>query len=214
MTLTEAETVSLPLEVKTTGAIGTFEGYGAIFGNVDRDGDQILPGAFELSLKERTPVLLWQHNSQEPIGRFDTVREDARGLFVKGRLLQHGRGLEAYDLLKMGALDGLSIGFVVKEAYRHPKTGVRQIKRADCMEISLVTFPANDLARVQSVKSVAGVRTERDFERFLRLHGFSKKQSKAITSRGFRKSIAEEVEDAGLVSQMHDRLRVHRPQAH
>ncbi|WP_417464582.1 HK97 family phage prohead protease [Kordiimonas sp.] len=131
----------LPLEVKTgpkigddtaPGEAGTFEGYGAIFGNVDRDGDVVEPGAFAESLKARMPVLLWQHDTKAPIGRFDEVREDEKGLYVKGRLSMQGRGAEAYELLRMGALDGLSIGFITREATRDAATGTRRISKADC----------------------------------------------------------------------------------
>ncbi len=188
----ERTIIDLPLEVKADGAPGSFEGYGAVFGNTDRDGDVVEKGAFGESLKVRMPALLWQHNAKEPIGRFDLVKEDKKGLFVKGRLSMSGKGKEAYDLLKLGALNGLSIGFVTKEALRNRATGTRTIKRAELMEVSLVTFPANELARVNTVKasgsmlSADGIETPRDFERLLREHGFSRSRAKAITAKGFR----------------------------
>ncbi len=191
----------LPLEVKTgpkigdetaAGEAGTFEGYGAIFGNVDRDGDVVEPGAFAESLKARMPVLLWQHDTKAPIGRFEEVREDEKGLYVKGRLSMQGRGAEAYELLRMGALDGLSIGFITREATRDAATGTRRISKADLMEVSLVTFPANDLARTHSVKSAVGGASgpslpddPRAFERFLRDYGFSRTRARTITAKGF-----------------------------
>lgn len=202
MDMSKRTVIDLPLEVKAGGLPGEFEGYGAVFGNTDRDGDVVAKGAFIESLKARLPALLWQHNAREPIGRFDVVREDERGLFVKGRLAQSGRGAEAYELLKMGALNGLSIGFVAKEAMRNSAAGTRTIKRADLMEVSLVTFPANELARVQTVKqrnatmnldtdfethhSTGDINDPRTFERFLREQGFSRSRAKAITSKGFR----------------------------
>lgn len=195
--------INLPLEVKAGGLPGEFEGYGAVFGNTDRDGDVVAKGAFTDSLKTRLPALLWQHNAKEPIGRFDVVREDARGLFVKGRLAQSGRGAEAYELLKMGALNGLSIGFVTKEAMRNSAAGTRTIKRADLMEVSLVTFPANELARVQTVKQgtermctsfeTGDINDPRTFERFLREQGFSRNRAKAITAKGFKRPQSEDV---------------------
>lgn len=188
----ERTVIDLPLEVKAGGLPGEFEGYGAVFGNTDRDGDVVERGAFIESLKARLPALLWQHNPKEPIGRFDVVREDERGLFVKGRLAQSGRGAEAYELLKMGALNGLSIGFVTKEAMRNSAAGTRTIKRADLMEVSLVTFPANELARVQTVKqsdarlTANHIETPQSFEAMLYDNGFSRKRAKAITARGFK----------------------------
>jgi len=194
-----AQEMQIPLEVKAEGPLGTFEGYGSVFGNRDRDGDIVLKGAFTESLKAGLPALLWQHDQKSPIGRFDVVREDKRGLYVKGRLSMKGRGAEAYDLLKMGALNGLSIGFVTKEASRDAASGARTIMKADLMEVSLVTFPANELARVEAVKSQtkefgqmettefdgepSDVRT---FERMLRGNGFSRSRAKAITAKGFR----------------------------
>ncbi|MBL4837001.1 MAG: HK97 family phage prohead protease, partial [Kordiimonadaceae bacterium] len=109
----------LSIEIKSDGDdLGTFSGYGSIFGNKDRDGDIVAKGAFKKSLGKALPALLWQHDQKEPIGRFDEVREDEKGLFVRGRLVLQGRGLQAYELLKVGALKGLSIGFVTKEASR------------------------------------------------------------------------------------------------
>jgi|GEM_PF-2010246 len=205
------EVTSVPLELKAAGDAGgengTFEGYGAIFGNLDRDGDVVSRGAFSESLKGRMPALLWQHNAKEPIGRFDVVREDKKGLYVKGRLSMEGRGREAYELLKMGALDGLSIGFVTREASRNAATGTRTITKADLMEISLVTFPANELARVTGVKSTdyQDLETPRDFERMLRAHGFSRSRAKAITAKGFGGSRlygGKELDVAEAVSQI------------
>jgi len=189
-----ADKLCLPLEIKAEDgdtAPGSFEGYGSVFGNRDRDGDIVAPGAFTDSLKSRLPALLWQHDQKAPIGTFDEVREDARGLYVKGRLAMSGRGKEAYDLLKMGALNGLSIGFVSKEASRDPATGVRNIHKADLMEVSLVTFPANELARVADVKSGfdmddGTINGARSFERLLRNNGFSRSRAKAITAKGFK----------------------------
>lgn len=189
--------MSLPLEIKADGTTGSFEGYGAIFGNKDRDGDIVARGAFTESLKAGMPALLWQHDQKAPIGRFDAVREDDKGLFVKGKLVMQGRGLEAYELLKMGALNGLSIGFVTKEASRDPATNTRTISKADLMEISLVTFPANELARVSNVKAALSTSEEtsmfetpisdaRSFERMLRDNGFSRSRAKAITAKGFK----------------------------
>lgn len=142
---------SMPLELKAGGSEGTFEGYGAIFGNVDRDGDTVARGAFAESLKARLPMLLWQHDTKAPIGRFDEVREDERGLYVRGRLSMSGRGAEAYELLKMGALDGLSIGFVTREATRDSATGTRTILKADC-GLGLWCFARMALSRCRRVQ--------------------------------------------------------------
>jgi len=137
---------------------GEFEGYGSIFGNTDLGNDVIQKGAFKRSLRKRGPKkvkLLYQHKTDMPIGVFDEIREDDKGLFVKGRLaLETQAGREAYELMKMGALDGLSIGFKVDpKGYSYERrTKKRVIEEVDLMEVSLVTFPMNPKAMVRSVK--------------------------------------------------------------
>lgn len=135
---------------------GCFSGYASVFDYVDEQKDRVMPGAFQKSLKdtEKMPKMLWQHNVQEPIGIWKVVREDARGLYVEGRLLLDlQRGREAYTLLKKGIVTGLSIGCqVVEAAYCHQEC-VRELKEVSLMEISLVTFAANQHAKVLAVKS-------------------------------------------------------------
>ncbi|MFC3051640.1 HK97 family phage prohead protease [Kordiimonas pumila] len=202
---TATKQVALPLHVKAGDMPGTFEGYGAVFHNRDRDGDIIAPGAFRESLKGGMPALLWQHDQKAPIGRFNDVREDEKGLFVKGQLAMTGRGAEAYDLLKMGALNGLSIGFVTKEASRDPASATRTITKADLMEVSLVTFPANDMARISAVKSAIlnPADSERGFERMLRDNGFSRTRAKAITAKGFKATDLETLEHGEIAEMVH-----------
>lgn len=137
---------------------GSFEGYGSVFGNKDLGNDVIEKGAFAQSLKKKKPhmvKLLYQHKSDMPIGVFDELREDDHGLYIKGRLaLKTQAGAEAYELLKMGALDGLSIGFRVNpdQVSYDKRNNKRLIKEVDLMEVSLVTFPMNPKATVRSVK--------------------------------------------------------------
>ena len=137
---------------------GEFEGYGSILGNTDLGNDVIQKGAFKRSLRKRGPKqvkLLYQHKTDMPIGVFDEIREDEKGLYVKGRLaLQTQTGREAYELMKMGALDGLSIGFKVDpKGYTYERRSKKRvIDEVDLMEVSLVTFPMNPKAYVRSVK--------------------------------------------------------------
>ena len=137
---------------------GRFEGYGSVFGNKDLGNDVIEKGAFAKSIRRRKAKgvkLLYQHKSDMPIGVFDEIKEDDHGLVVKGRLaLKTQAGAEAYELLKMGALDGLSIGFRVnpQEVSYDKRANKRIIKEVDLMEVSLVTFPMNPQATVRSVK--------------------------------------------------------------
>ena len=137
---------------------GYFEGYGSVFDNTDLGNDVIKKGAFKKSVRKRGLKgikLLYQHKTDMPIGVFDSIKEDDHGLYVKGRLaLKTTAGRDAYELLKMGALDGLSIGFrATPKGYSYDKRKkTRIIEEVDLMEVSLVTFPMNPQAKIQSVK--------------------------------------------------------------
>jgi HK97 family phage prohead protease len=138
---------------------GSFEGYASIFEAPDSQGDVVDPTAFDGSLKSwqakrRMPAMLWQHDAGEPIGVWLDIRIDAVGLKVRGRLLLTVKGgAEAYEHLKAGSIDGLSIGYQTVEAVRDRRTGLRRLTKIQLWEVSLVTFPANDDARVGAVKS-------------------------------------------------------------
>jgi HK97 family phage prohead protease len=177
-------------EIKAVNDDGSFEGYGSVFGNVDFGGDVISKGAFADSIKSMKsngtmPALLWQHKQSEPIGVYTEVREDETGLYVKGKLaLKTVRGSEAYELMKMKALNGLSIGFVSQNDTVDYKTNVRTISKADLWEVSIVTFPMNDKARVSSVKSIDDIKNLADAENFLRESGgLSKSEATGLISR-------------------------------
>lgn len=175
------------------GETRTFEGYGSVFGVLDSYADIVAPGAFKRSLKEaksagRMPALLWQHDPSSPIGVYESMGEDATGLYVKGRLSDTQLGREAYTLLKDGALSGLSIGFTTRKSKVDNESGVRTLTDVQLWETSLVTFPANDAARVTGVKAADGaLPTEREFERWLRREaGFTEAEAKTIIAKGFR----------------------------
>jgi HK97 family phage prohead protease len=152
----------VPLDVKALADNGEFEGYLSVFNNVDSYGEMVMPGAFTGSLvdgarKGRSVKLLWQHDTDRPIGVWKDLAEDKKGLYAKGQLLidDSVQAKEAYGLLKAGAVDGLSIGYRVIEAAPHPdKNNVLQLRKLDLMEGSIVTFPANDRAKVDSVKHI------------------------------------------------------------
>jgi len=179
------------LELKADDA-GGFEGYGAFFDNVDSDNDKIERGAFSKSLTARKPKMLWQHDPRDPIGVFDSVKEDGRGLYVKGRFANTLKAQEARDLVKMGAVDSMSIGYRTKQFLWDGD--VRVIKEVDLFEVSLVTIPANEQARLVSVKSLD---TAREVEDALRQIGFSQKQAMAFISGGW--GSVKSLRDAGEV---------------
>jgi HK97 family phage prohead protease len=186
------ETRSFALQIKSAGDDGSVEGYGSVFGVRDNYDDVIAAGAFVQSLKDHKsagtmPAMLWQHDSSEPIGVWTEMVEDAKGLRIKGKLaLDTVRGKEAHALLKMGALNGLSIGFVSKQWAYDRDTEVRTLTEIDLWEVSLVTFPANEKARVTNVKSADDLATPKDAERTLRDAGFSKSDATAFVSRVMR----------------------------
>jgi len=184
------------LEIKSLKESGEFEGYGSTFGGEpDAYGDVIAPGAYTESLakhkaKGTMPKLFWQHNSDEPIGKWLDANEDDHGLLMQGKLnMDVQRGREAYALLKAGDIDGLSIGYRIKEYSVDTENGVWTLEKLDLVEVSIVSVGANEHAVVQSVKAAkaahdlteklkAGDRlTEREFETWLKGLGFSNSQA-------------------------------------
>lgn len=176
-----------------------FEGYGAVFGNVDSYGDVIQKGAFKETIREAKatgnwPAMLLQHGGWQmsaddltPVGLWTDMEEDDTGLYLKGKLAPTARGIELHALMKMTprpAINGLSIGYVpikwkMRSSAEEPRRTLEQVK---LIEISPVTFPANGKARIQSAKGVHGPRLA---EKALRDAGFSASEAKAIVAKGF-----------------------------
>lgn len=136
------------------------EGYASLFAQADKGGDVVVKGAYAASLKALEAKggrvkMLWQHDPAQPIGIWDEVREDARGLYVKGRILSDvEKGREAAALIGAGAIDGLSIGYRTKRATKNDK-GQRLLNELELWEVSLVTFPMLPSARVAQAKGQA-----------------------------------------------------------
>ena len=130
---------------------GRFSGYASRFGQLDGGGDIVMPGAFTRTLTRRRDRIrmLWGHDPKEPVGVWETLREDASGLFVAGRLSPGvGRAEDLRRLIAAGALDGLSIGFRTVRATRDGGTGYRRLHELELFEISIVTFPMLEAARI------------------------------------------------------------------
>ena len=186
------ETRAYSLSIKAASEDGTIEGYGSVFGNVDEWDDIIAAGAFKNTIAAHKtagtmPAMLWQHESDAPLGVWTEMSEDANGLRIKGKLcLETEKGKEALALLKMSAINGLSIGFVSKEWTYNNDTNIRTLTDIDLWEVSLVTFPANKKARVTNVKSAGELNAPKDAERVLRESGFSKSDATAFVSRVMR----------------------------
>lgn len=175
------------LDIKKLSDEGEFEGYGAVFDNVDLTGDKIIHGAFRNTLIEKQPSeikMLFQHDPSLPVGKWTEMSEDSKGLYVKGKILTTiARGAEMIELLKEGVVDGLSIGFRTVKSMWEEGTEYRQLLDVDLWEISIVTFPANTRARVDAVKM-----TLRDAEHVLREGGMPSDFAKLVAKYGFEEA--------------------------
>lgn len=209
----EFKNVSLEWKADDQGVI---EGYGSVFDVVDQGGDIIAPGAFRQSLASgRKAKMLFQHDPSAVIGVWSTLEEDQKGLRVTGKMLTSVKaGAEAYELVKAGAIDGLSIGYrTIKSMDRN---GKRVIMQAELWEVSLVTFPMNEMARLDSVKAAEAFKDFRDgntaslkrnVEEYLREAGFSNAEAKAGASALASKIGAMREAGTGLVEGMAETLK-------
>lgn len=175
----------IKLAVADDAKDGAIEGYGAVFNLMDRGGDIILPGAFAKSLNELQSrggnvPMLWQHRTSEPIGVWNALSEDSYGLKVAGELiLDVPQASAARALLRRKAINGLSIGYITRDADIDRQTGVRRIKELELFEISLVTMPMMPEAIVSDVKAWFD---DKKCERAMRDAGLSIRESKIATS--------------------------------
>lgn len=188
---------AVELELKSLTDKGQFSGYGSVFNVVDKGGDIVAPGAFSESLGKwkksgRTVPVLWQHQTDQPIGAWDNLKEDDHGLLGDASLWldEAPYARLAHKGMQSKAITGLSIGYRVKDYSINQDTGVYTLQKLDLVEISVVTNPMNEDARIESVKSMleAGrLPTVREFEEFLREAGFSKSQAAAVANGGLVK---------------------------
>lgn len=151
------EKLHVHLDIKALADDGSFEGYASSFDNPDQGRDVMRKGAFKSSLAKRpanTIKMFRDHDPGQLVGVWTDLKEDARGLFAKGRLiLETVLGRETHALMKAGALDGLSIGFkTIKDSFDREKR-LRFLDDVDLREISIVAFPMNERATVTAIKS-------------------------------------------------------------
>ena len=185
---------------------GVIQGYGSIFGNKDQGGDIVVKGAFSNTLKERPSIkMFWGHDEKSvPIGVWEEAKEDAKGLMMKGRLfLDTERGREVHVALKNGAIDGLSIGYSIVKS-KNTKAGF-ELLELKLFEVSVVNFPMNEQATVETVKSISDAGGKKRFlEGILRDAGLSVKQAKhgasmlvdeVLIERDARNTTAEMADD-------------------
>lgn len=166
---------------------GVFSGYASVFGGVDSYGDTIAPGAYSKTLekRERPIQLRWNHYGGV-IGKWLSITEDEKGLFVEGQLTPgHSVAQDAYALLKHGAVNGMSIGYRPIEYEENVETGTRTLKEIELVEISIVETPADTMALIGNVKSaLEEAKTLKEIEAILRDVGrFSQVDAKTLVSR-------------------------------
>lgn len=177
----------------------TVSGYGSVFGVKDNGNDIVMPGAFRDSIASgRKPKMLWQHDPDQPIGAWDEIREDENGLYMKGRISKlAAKGAEVAALVKMGAIEGLSIGYRTNEYEMDVDEGIRKLTKLDLWETSVVTFPMNELANIYAMKSVddmSEAEIKRHLEKSLKEIKVSGTMAKAMAAGALegRKSVLRE----------------------
>lgn len=187
--------LSSALDLRSLDEEGAFEGYASVFDDTDHMRDKVAPGAFADTLAEhkrqgRLPPMLWQHDTSEPIGAWREMREDHRGLYVRGSLFIDDipKARQAHKLMRENVVTGLSIGFRAVSSRRDEKSGVRILTKIDLLEVSMVTFPALDSARIASIKALIAdgrLPEKRMLENLLRDAGFSRRQAKGLLAQGY-----------------------------
>lgn len=195
------QTLNFGLEIKALSDRG-FEGHGSVFGNRDFGGDIVAPGAFARTIAAHKrsgsmPAMFWMHQADQVAGAWTDVKEDDRGLYVRGELADTTLGNEMRALLKMKAVRGLSIGYRTIDA-DYDRDGNRILKEVELFEVSLVSLAMNPLAKVEAVKSKLTGSGEyvpdiREFEEILRDAGLSRKAARHVCAK---------VYDAGPSSEM------------
>ena len=155
---------SFKFELESADESGEFSGYAAVFGNKDSGGDIIEKGAFSKTIREdfdRIKILSQHTDCELPIGKPLELREDDKGLFIRGKISDTAKGRDIQTLMKDGVLNELSIGYDAVEFDYDSEQGVRRLKVIKLWEVSIVTWAMNDQAKIDEVKSlVEGLRTE------------------------------------------------------
>ena len=205
--------IDVPFEVKNIfdddadSDFFIFEGFASTFGNLDLVDDIVMPGAFSKSIEKSLPVILWQHNSNEPIGMTAEIKETHQGLFIRAKLPKDDSFVKnrVMPQLRIGSIKSMSIGFIVINQEIDLDDGrIRRLTEVDLKEVSSVTFPANEQAVITDVKKITvddvkEIKTRREFEKFLREAGLSKSAAEMVVSNKFNESLqGDPVDDLEL----------------
>lgn len=214
------EKLARPFSVKTTDDKGSFEGLGAVFDDLHPTSswalspewkDRILPGAFTKTITEHTkagtlPAMLYMHERGNVVGAWRTLEEGRDGLLVRGQVAEGARspsGETLHNLMKIGALNALSIGFRVRKQTLDQEKKVRDILDVEVSEISIVDVPGIHRARVTDVKS----QDHDALERLLRDAGLSPREAKALISGGMSALRADAQHDEVLTTDILEGLK-------
>ena len=199
------------IKFSSDGKVGVFEGYASVFDVIDSDGDIIKPGAYKkaLSSQSRQVGMFFNHQTWEmPVGKWQSLEEDSNGLIVVGELTP---GLSVSNDLRAAmehkTVEGLSVGFtVMKDDYTIIDTG-RAFNNVQALrEISICTFPANEQATIESMKSMESITTIRDVEHWLRdSAGLSKSQALGFIAR-FKSAVRSDSE-GGEITALLERIK-------
>ena len=166
----------------------TFSCYGNVKNIVDHAKDVTLNGAFKACIddhreKGTMPKMLWNHDRWEPpVGTWLEMREDEKGLWMRGKFANTPRGKELYELMKSKALDSFSIGYIVNQERWDGQKGVNELIEVYVKEVSIVNFACNEASTVQDIKSTGDLPTKRQLQDILREAGFSKREAEKITN--------------------------------
>lgn len=189
------KTRAFDFRLKSVEASGAFAGYVSVFGEVDTYRERVAPGAFVETLaarkaKGRKFPILFQHDHAAPIGTWNKLEEDDRGLYGEGVLWLEDAPTAriVHRGMKDTAIDGLSIGYYEVEWAFDEEERIRTLVKVDLVEASVVISPANDAARIDTVKAKLARGEEitiREFEQSLRERGFSRAEAAAIAAGGF-----------------------------
>lgn len=189
--------------------VGEFSGYASVWGSVDLGGDMIERGAYTKTLDEwhnkgQLPQLLYYHNDQIIIGDWLEMREDDKGLFVKGRLWVKGdlrieSAVMAYNVLRGTSVKGLSIGYRARDYEIQEQidgSQIRLLKEIELFEVSIAPYSMEPKAKVHAVKSLTDedgqILTKREVEKVLRDAKLSRRQAKAFIGGGYDALVRDE----------------------
>lgn len=159
----ETKQADARIEVKADapdGVVAVIKAYVLAFGNVDRVGDVILPGACDKFLASEDAdrmAICWQHDRATVIGKITDKGVDDYGMWIEAEILPTTAGKDAAILLKSGAVNQFSIGYRI-DKYRFEKRAgydyeIRVLEEITVYEASPVTVPANPKAVLVDAKA-------------------------------------------------------------